>query len=224
MISKYILDLRHRPRLDDSVEVRNTRFLARQADLKLPWRLPTDGTISGTISPGKLSSIVNLNKVLGQGLKGQIVYQLRKQNYLRDLAQFDDTFSIEFDPRNVDYKSLITQAFPALVNAFECYRATIYSKSLARHDWRDIIRLTRSTSSDVNGRDGIYRINAVNFFDRDLCNRAFGLDPEQIVRRLDGRVEKVMEFSNGVLLVVSSDVLDEAKIGLIDTRVRGYLV
>lgn len=223
MSSKFVLELRHRPKLSDDIKERHKRFVDLQSEVGAPWGIPCDGSVTPLDMSGELSSIVDLDGVLGLGLKGDIIYQFRGEEYLRDIAQYDDSLAIEFNPKKIDYVNLVKNVFPILVKAFECYRATIYEKKIARSDWREIVKLSRSTGKDVNGRDGVYRVNAVNFYDNELCRRAFGLSPDQVIHRLRGKVEHVSLLLDGVLLIISSAILENDKLANIDSEVKTML-
>lgn len=223
MSAKYVLEFRHRPNLYDEIRVRHKRFLSNQSDLPEAWKIPDEGSTAPSDIAGELSSIVSLNGALGKGLKGEIVYQLRNESYLRDEAQYDDSFAIEFNAKKVNYSDLVLKIFPKFVTAFESYRATIYEKSMARLDWANIVRESRNSGRDVNGRDGVYRINAVNYFDRELCRRAFSLLPEQVVDCLKGKVESVSLLGDGVLLIYSSELMENRDLEKIDSELRSLL-
>ena len=57
---------------------------------------------------------------------------------------------------------------------------------------------------EVDYRHGVFRIHPVSFFDRQLCVRALGLQPEAVISRLAGKVEKAELYYDGVLIVSSS--------------------
>jgi len=99
----------------------------------------------------------------------------------------------------------------------------VHNWSITRSDWPQVVELCNSTGKDVNGRDGVYRINAVNYYDRELCQRAFNLSPEQIVERLDGKVESVSLLSDGVMLIYSSKLLERDELEKIDAKVKALL-
>jgi hypothetical protein len=65
-----------------------------------------------------------------------------------------------------------------------------------------VVAACEATKKDVNGRDGVFRIHAASYFDRELCFRAFGKSPKQIVDCLSHHVERVSEFDDGVLMVI----------------------
>ena len=60
---------------------------------------------------------------------------------------------------------------------------------------------------NVDYRHGVFRIHPVSFFDRQLCERAFGIQPETVASRLTGKVERVGLHEDGVLIVASSRAL-----------------
>ena len=156
----------------------------------------------------RLEVQVGLTPHLGPGVEAYIAYALRSESYLRDNAQYDDRMIVEFDPTEVDLAEVAKTVFPQYVEAFGAYRATIViSDELSLDDWDEICELCR-TGKDVNGRDGVHRINSVNYFDRELCRRAFESSPEDILDRLDGKVETARIVADGVLLIVTSDMVD----------------
>jgi hypothetical protein len=222
MSYKYILDLRSRPKLTEDIDSKHAAFIEECKSLPSPWSL-NKGEISVSDIKGELSAIADISQVLGKGFNGEIVYQLRSESYLRDAAQFDDNLGIEFNPKKIEFSILVNQVLPILIDAFDCYRATIYEKTIARRDWREIVKHCRDSGSDVNGRDGVFRINAVNYFDRELCLRAFGLSPEEIESKLTGNVEKVEIIGDGVYILVTSDVLNSEEIEQLDSNIKAFL-
>lgn len=223
MSSKYVIGLRHRPNPNDDIGIRHKRFISRQSEVSKIWAIPDAGVIDLPEITGELVSVIDLNYLTEERLDGQIVYSLRDEKYLRDNAQYDDHVSIEFDPDKINYSDLVLNVFPIFVTAFESYRAAIYERKIARSDFREIIKSCSDSGKDINGRDGVYRINAINYFDRELCWRAFNLSPEQIIDRLEGKVESVSSLHDGVLLIYSSKFLDHDDLEKIDSEIRPLL-
>ena len=76
---------------------------------------------------------------------------------------------------------MIARVFPQYIKAFGAYRAALHDWSVTRSDWPMVVAACEATKKDVNGRDGVFRINAANYFDRELCSRAFGKSPKEIL-------------------------------------------
>ena len=216
------LEFRHRPKFSESIEKRHENFLERLSGLGAPWDLA--GAVDVPDIEGELVVSVSLDKFLPKGLKGRIAYSLRSEKYLEDDAQFDDSLFIEFSNAKIDYLDLLKRIFPAYVEAFGAYRAALHDWSVTRSDWPAVVAACDATKKDVNGRDGVFRINAANYFDEKLCLRAFGKSPQQIINCLKGHVEEASELAGGVLIVVSYTPLTTSEIATAGERLKELLV
>jgi hypothetical protein len=224
MRKSYELELRHRPSPKESIEARHSKVVDALLALGPEWGIKPGTTVpAAVIPPGDLAADVDLKGVLPFAKKASVVYRLRKASYLEDAAQFDDYLIAEFNPDKIDFARLALEAFPAYIGAFECYRAGIFDTETANADWRVVAEKSEETGKDINGRDGVYRIKPVNFFDRVLCKRAFNRTPEQIKKALTGHVERVELLHDGVYIVASSRVLPEADVLKIDAELRRLL-
>jgi hypothetical protein len=221
---RYELQLRHRPAVEESIQVRHSNLIDSLVALGPEWGVRPGAVIAApVVRPGDLSAYVDIRGALPFAKKPSVVYPIRNASYLRDAAQYDDFLSAEFDPDKVDFARLALEAFPAYVGAFQCYRAAIYSDATAIADFPRIVEQSESTGKDVDGRDGVYRINPVNFFDRALCERAFGRTPQQIKNALAGHVERVELLYDGVYIVISSRVLPDEELLKIDSNLQRLL-
>ena len=216
------LEFRHRPKFSESIEKRHENFLERLSGLGAPWDLA--GAVDVPDIEGELVVSVSLDKFLPKGIKGRIAYSLRSERYLEDDAQFDDSIFIEFSNAKIDYLDLLKRIFPAYVEAFGAYRAALHDWSVTRSDWPAVVAACDATKKDVNGRDGVFRINAANYFDEKLCLRAFGKSPQQIINCLKGHVEEASELAGGVLIVVSYTPLTTSEIATAGERLKKLLV
>lgn len=216
------LEFRHRPKFSESIEKRHENFLERLSGLGAPWDLA--GAVDVPDIEGELVVSVSLDKFLPKGIKGRIAYSLRSERYLEDDAQFDDYIFIEFSNAKIDYLDLLKRIFPAYVEAFGAYRAALHDWSVTRSDWPAVVAACDATKKDVNGRDGVFRINAANYFDEKLCLRAFGKSPQQIINCLKGHVEEASELAGGVLIVVSYTPLTTSEIATAGERLKELLV
>ncbi|WP_083236475.1 hypothetical protein [Pseudomonas sp. S3E12] len=216
------LEFRHRPKFSEPIEKRHQNFLEKLPCLGKPWDLA--GAVEVSDIEGELVVAVSLDKFLPKGIKGRIAYALRSEKYLEDDAQFDDSLFVEFSNAKVDYSDLLKRIFPAYVHAFGAYRAALHDWSVTRRDWPEVVAACDATKKDVNGRDGVFRINAVNYFDEALCIRAFGKSPQQIISCLKGHVEEASELAGGVLIVVSYTPLSTSEITTAGERLKKLLV
>ena len=219
-MDKLKIEFRRRALPSESINDSHYSFLEGVSELDSPWNLGKLETLADIGSDLTLS--VSLNKALGRGLKGDLVYTYRGSEYIRDTAQYDDNIFIEFSPDKISLETIIN-ILRVYVPAFNCYKVVVHNWAIVRTDWPSIVERCEDSGKDVNGRDGVYRINAINYFDRELCQRAFNLSPEQIIERLDGKVESVSLLHDGVLLIYSSKYLERDKLEKIDSEIRPLL-
>jgi hypothetical protein len=220
-MDKYKIELRHRAQSNEPYEEKHKKFMEAISRLGRPWNLVGLEALPDIGS--ELLVTVSLDKVLGAGIKGRLTYMYRSEEYLEDNAQYDDNLFIEFNSGKIDLEDVVN-VLPVYISSFGCYRATVHNWGITRSDWPKIVEECNSTGKDVNGRDGVYRINAINYFDRELCKRAFSLSPEEIVKRLTGKVESVSLLGDGVFLIYSSQPLKREEHEKIDREIKTLLV
>ena len=220
-MTNYKLEFRHRPECSESIQEKHSRFLAQLAGLGAPWSL--GNTIELPDIEDELVVSVSLDKLLPSGVKGRNSYALRNPKYLEDDAQFDDALFIEFAGGKVDCLDLIKRVFPQYIKAFGAYRAALHDWSVTRSDWPMVVAACEATKKDVNGRDGVFRIHAANYFDRELCSRAFGKSPKQVVDCLNNHVDSVSELDDGVLIVVRYSPMSTNELTQVSQRLKEIL-
>jgi hypothetical protein len=227
MSAIFELELRHRATPDESITARHERFMRAMARYAAPWGLKgLELPPARDVAPGALSSVVKLRALSPKREMSYIKYVFRGEHYLKDNAQFDDHAILLFEAPALAHRmgELFDEVLPAYVEAFECYKATVCDPEVRLADWQRVVELSRTTGKDPDGRDGVYRIHPANFFDGELCRRAFGLAAEAMVKRLHDKVEKATLLAGGLLLVCSSKLeLARAEYEAIDGRVRAGL-
>jgi len=216
------LMLRHRAQHDDDFRKRHAYFLEKIRDLPDPWNL------KHAESPPDFGNALITTADLGcnskHKLRGFVCYQFRSKEYIRDDGQYDDFISIDFSPKRANYDLVARTVFPTYVRAFQCYVAMIENKQMSNNDSWKYEEANRTYSArNFNTRWTVIRINAINYFDRKLCWRAFWKSPERIVEKLKGHVEDVRILGDGVLLVYTYDFLQEDELAKVDRRVRTML-
>ncbi|VAW45017.1 hypothetical protein MNBD_GAMMA03-221 [hydrothermal vent metagenome] len=219
--NKFELSLRHRANYKEPIDQKHQNFLKGINDLILPWNFKELDEIPDI---GKeLVAVINLNKLFKKGINGYLSYSYRDKSYLKDNAQYDDILILEFDPDVLDYSDLIKKILPIFIKAFNCYRATIQNIEIANKDWPLIIQKCNESGVDVDGRDGVFRINSVNYYDEELCQRAFNLTTDQVINRLKDEVESVYKTARGVVIIYSSQLLSQDDMLAIDSKIRSLL-
>ena len=195
---KYNLMIRSRPTED--IFQRHDRFHALLSGLRNEWGLIEGAEIPKVRNPGtRPMREVNLSNCFQKGIKALVSYQNRK--YLRDEAEFDDYFTMDFDPSRFDYSLLCEFIFLKYLESFVTYVGEIGDEELG------FLGITPKCSRKIECRNAVYRIYPVCFFDRELCDRAFHLTPGEIARRVDAIVEKSFILSNGVWIIANSKVV-----------------
>jgi len=209
---KYNLEIRAIARQEQSIEEKHQFFLGGLDSLPPPW-----GLVQQLPAPdpgGGLSASLKVAKLLGKGLRGDLVYQFRRP--FRDDASQDDFINIVFDPEKVDYQQLVATIFLRYVSAFGGYYAEISDDEFIFMDY-DKRRELRSDK-----RHGIYRIPPVSYLSQNLCLKSLGLTPNQVVERLQGKVEDVRTALDGVLIVLTSKALPTAEMDEICWKVKSH--
>jgi len=157
------------------------------------------------------------------GIDLKIVYVFRGEDYLRDTAQYDDYIvsPIGFCP--AEYRVFVQQVFPEYIRVFKPYRAAIEHDEIAVADWKRVIDRSQGADVDIDGRGDVSRLWPVSYYDRHLCQHAFGLSPEEVVSRVRGTVRSATVVGNGVLVIYTYDMLDGAETERVSAILQGLL-
>lgn len=210
---KYELLLRSRASREESIPAKHERLLAGMREIAPPWGL---GGTTGPSAPdpgGELIAQARLTPFLGRGIRGEVVYQFRRD--FRDEGSADDFLSLTFNPEKVNYAAFVDEALPKYLSAFDAYRGELGDAKFTHLDF--------DAARKVDFRHGVFRVYPVSYYDKQLCLRAFELEPDEIVARLADTCERVTRHGDGVLVVVSTKPLSltEADQG---TRAIGQLL
>lgn len=119
--------------------------------------------------------------------------------------------------KSVDYAYLVRDAFPVYVKAMDAYTAWLEDDKARRH----IAEFGRGWGKDF--RSDVNVIFPANFWDRELCRRAFDLTPEEIVNRLQGHVAEARMLLDGVLVIYSYERVPDGQLHRIDEELRPLL-
>ena len=149
-----------------------------------------------------------------RGIHAEGIYKYRKEGHNIDHAALDDALFIKFKIPNkrLDYRSILHEHFPELVAAFGAYRAYVgfgYHGTQYCGGWQRTNpiynRLLADKSINVDGRNNIFTLEPAMYWDALLCQRALGCGRDEVIRRLEGQVVKVMPLMDGVYIVFNDD-------------------
>lgn len=142
-------------------------------------------------------------------------YNYRGTAYVyEDFASYDEHFDYKFKLSNkaVDYRCVLNGQLPKIVTAFGAYKARVsydkygfYYCGGMGDDNSIYNKLRESKEIDVDGRNNIYTLYPAQFWDAELCQRALGYGPEEVIARLQGRVQRVERLLDGVYLLINDD-------------------
>ncbi len=155
-------------------------------------------------------------------------YMTRHRTGLPDEREAnDDRLHIEFYPDKFDgeWTYLLDVVFPAYVAATRPYAARLVNQDIEVNDVFLIDEVGDGSPNPafIDQRLGVNRIWQANFWDRTLCQRAFGLTPEQIVTRLSGKVASCRIVDDGVMTIYSYERMLAADIHRIDEVIKPLL-
>lgn len=152
------------------------------------------------------SAATDLSPCLANGIRGAISYASRLPAAIADKAISDDFIVLQVDTALVDFLVLCRSIFPEIVRVFQPYRASVVTDlDLDLDDFDEISSQARRTGLDIDGRDSVYRLHPVNYFDRAMCQRAFSKSPEQVASAFASRVVSSQVFLDGVIVVISNE-------------------
>lgn len=191
--------------------------------LSISWMWKTPRVNLALESNGE-SAACDLSSCLREGVSGSISYSARFPGAMRDKATFDDVLTLQIDEDVVEYGTFVNKIFCEMVSCFNAYRAAIVlDLDLDLDDYDVIVKQSQLSGKDVDGRDSVFRINPVNFFDGELCIRAFGQTADQIANALRDGVERVTLQSGGLLLIVTSELVDRENLRAVHDHVASLL-
>lgn len=214
---------RHRASPVGSIERRHVELVQQLKDPMVSWLGKYDPRAIYFESETIDSGAADISDALHNGVSAAISYCSRNA-IEADHGMYDDILTIEFDPSRADYPVFALPVFGQLVKVFGAYRATVVlDEELDLDDYDHILDEVDATGRDVDGRDGVFRISPVCFFDRELCNRAFGIPPAEIIDRLVGKIEHVEKIDDGVLIIATREILTRPSLVALDREIRDLL-
>lgn len=166
----------------------------------------------------------NLTPILAPGVKGCVSYVSRFYAGAGDVARNDDYLILAADTELVSFSLLCREIFPAVIEVFGPYRAAVVSDlNQDLDDFDAIIDEAERTGRDVDGRDTVYRLRPLNFFDDEMCKRAFGHPADDLVVLAKRFFSGARLFHGGALLPLSDEPLLSHRLFTLDMDFRQSL-
>ena len=216
--------IRRRANLDEPSPELNAKFVEQFVALPDFWNAGKTASNAPFEFAGESASL-DLRTALASGLGGQVSYAPRFAGYLsRDIAQSDDFISLRLDTERADYALFCSATLPRLIDIFKPYRAAVHTDEAVLLADFDITRVqSQETGRNINGRDSVYRIWPVCFFDDLLCRRAFGMGAAEVAARAAPECERAEVMHGGAFLLVTSEVVVGPDLDALSARVMARL-
>ena len=196
---------------DISIVERHAEFTERMETLSGPlgWR-----SVDLPATPGcgdALGASCDVTySTTGLKLDGRDVFRGDTYQY-RDEATYDDKVWITFAPKStlLDYHQMLHEHLAHAMEAFQGYAGHGYFggyvvKYEALHA-AEIRVLHDRPGVDVNGRNNVFTLNVVQYWDAELCQRALGYGRDEVIKRLTGKVPLVRPLMDGVYVVFNDN-------------------
>lgn len=218
------LQARYRTRTDESIEKCHALFMGGMLKFGAPLGLQgLQPPPAPRIGPGSESLVgVECFRYPASGLELQMTAQFRHELLIGvDKASSDDSISLGFttSDKGLDYRAILHEHFPRVIEAYRGYRAwavfgshgikytdCFWSKWNGRATTNPTYgRLLQDRRIDIDGRNNVYTLEPAVFWDAELCRRALGYGPEEVMYRLKGRALVVRPLLDGVYIVFDDD-------------------
>jgi hypothetical protein len=196
--TKYRLMLRSRPRADEPIPSTHDRIMSALSKVAPPWGLVCNPWPKVEEPGGEYISSVLLENCFGETIALDAIY--RNRAALRDEGMSDDAFAFDFDAAKVDYSRLLDDALPRYLEITRAYVAEVMPYEYLLQE--------ASKMRLIQQRSAVYNIAPVNYFDAELCTRAFSLSPQQLLDKLAGKIAEGRILNGGAYIIASRQVVN----------------
>ncbi|MBR8656525.1 hypothetical protein KDH83_24740 [Achromobacter sp. Marseille-Q0513] len=203
-----------RPNRGFSIEQRHARVMDGMSRFGAPLGFKGLNLPIAPDCGGELAAVYGI-KLPVRGLKFIGDYTYRGEKYVyHDRAYMDEhiRYGFKISNKKIDYSDVVKNQIPKVVEAFEPYRVRVdYDMYAFNYQGRSpednpiYFKLREDESINIDGRNNIYTLYPAQFWDAELCERALGYGPDEVVARLQGKVQDVRRLTNGVYLVLNDD-------------------
>lgn len=195
---KYIIQLHSKP--EGLVEEKHKALLIGLQSLNEPWSLA--GHISTAPDFGRhFYAIVSFNKYLPKHIKGAVHYRYR--NMLEDTSAHDDYIYLDFNTSKVDFKYIVSEVLPVLIQSFNAYYGYVANEEIALAYFKSI--------GNKNLREELPAFYPVHFLSGKLCVKSLGLSYLDIKEKLENTSVQTQFINDGILIISSYAALDAAE-------------
>jgi hypothetical protein len=206
---KFIFELVSKSNELVSAETKHKGVIEALKRIPKPWGIdnaeyPFTGFGSG------ISSVFGLNKYLGNGIKGDVIY-----SYTRNSSpENDDRLNIDFSPKKINYKELIETVFKRYVNFFTPYEASIFNLETVYYFFEN---------RDKYDLSNYFKFPPVFFWNSEYCNNKLKMSLTELKNKLDQDVENVELYKDGIFVIATSKLLTLNESNELDFRLKALL-
>ena len=211
---KYNLVLRSRPSAQEPIPARHDQIMSELAKLPSPWGLVSNPWPRAEEPGGEYIRAIVLKNSFGRSINFAATY--RNRAALKDEAISDDVLDFEFNVKKVDYPQLLESALPRYIEITRAYRADIMPYEYRLQEAAQM-RL-------IEQRRNVYNISPVNYFDSEISRRAFGLSPQQLLQRLEGKIAEGRMLGDGAYIVATREIVDADQARQIDAQLKPLIM
>lgn len=189
----------------ENIDLRHKNFFEVLKSIPSPWGIE-EGNYPRPDFGKSTTAYFNLNKVFKNGIKGWIMYAhptLINEKY--------DKIFIDFNVKKVDYQYLVNNVLKLYLTSFYAYEAAVFNHEIINYDF------TYRACYDLST---YFRFYPVFFWNAELCEKRANMSLSEFSDKISDVVEKVEFFGNGILVIVSSSVLDLEKSVEIDKKLK----
>lgn len=201
----------HRAKHGEDINVRHNEIVSRMRDLPEPFGW-SKMTVPTAPDFGEELQATFFAKYPDYPINLYVEYIFREESYAyTDEIIFDDKMVVGFrvPSKQISYSDTLRQHLPLIIQAFRGYQAKVYfgSYSLKYQDLHKFIveQLEAQSKIDLDGRNNIFTLHPAQYWDAELCRKALGYGPDEVIRRLDGQVPSVKPLMDGVYTVFNDD-------------------
>jgi hypothetical protein len=207
---KYIFELSSSVELAANVYQKHERVIKGLISIREPWGIMPGSYPVPSFGRGIIGTF-QISKLLGKGIKGDIMYRFRNQTKKSDV----DRVYIQFSPEKIDYNFFLNTIIYEYINFFDADHGLVCEERLLFYD-NEKFRETYS-------RFYSFRFSPVNFWSDEFCIQQIGVSIIELSNLINKEVAKVEIINEKILIVVSFDVLNFDEANSIDLRLKSLL-
>lgn len=203
------LVLRARVSDKDLASDRHESFFENIRDLPEPWGLGTKVMPRNAEMDRLGFGTVGLTRFFGASVKSAMISYVPRTR-LSDSHKCDDILSIDINPAKIDMQHFCYVTIPKYIVAFGAYLVQYFDERFV-----DVAYSVPAHERTIfNRRTTVSRVDVLSYYDRLLCELAFGVAPSEIRERVSSVAESTQLIHDGIYVIGSSKVItfDEAQL------------